>query len=139
MKLSTYKAIIDAGFDYYKNLDTENFPESMAYCPLTGAYTDAEHLGAEGCTEFVGCFDISRKDKIMLNPDGLMVSGMQVCIRFAATPRGDLSFTVKFSNQIKFSGIKAADAPDLADWVKKVLHAAKTYAESICMFMNLSI
>jgi hypothetical protein len=139
MKLSTYKAIIDAGFDYYKNLDTEKFPEGMAYCPLTGAYSDVDHLGAEGCTEFVGCFDISRKDKVMLNPDGLMVSGTQVCIRFAETPLGDLSFTVKFSNQIKFSGIKAANAPDLADWVKKVINAAKTYAESICQFMNLSI
>ena len=139
MKQSTFKAIIDAGFDYYKNLDTEKFPEGMAYCPLTGAYSDVDHLGAEGCTEFVGCFDISRKDKVMLNPDGLMVSGTQVCIRFAETPLGDLSFTVKFSNQIKFSGIKAADAPDLAYWVKKVINAAKTYAESICQFMNLSI
>ena len=139
MKLSTYKAIIDAGVDYYKNLDTEKFPEGMAYCPVTGAYTDAEHLGAECCTEFVGCFDICRKDKVMLNPEGLMVNGTQVCIRFVETPLGDLSFTVKFCNQIKFSGIKAADAPDLTDWVKNVLHAAQTYAESLCLFLNLSI
>lgn len=139
MKLSTYKAIIDAGVDYYKNLDTEKFPEGMAYCPVTGAYSDVDHLGAEGCTEFVGCFDICRKDKVMLNPDGLMVNGTQVCIRFVETPLGDLSFTVKFCNQIKFSGIKAADAPDLADWVKNVLHAAQTYAESLCLFLNLSI
>ena len=139
MKQSTFNALIDGGFDYYKNLDTEKFPEGMAYCPLTGAYTDVDHLGADGCTDFVACFDISRKDKVMLNPDGLMVSGTSVCIRFAETPLGDLSFTVKFSNQVKFSGIKAADATDLADWVKNVLNAAKTYAESICLFMNLSI
>lgn len=138
MKQSTYNAVSDAGFTYYKNLDIKHFPEGMAYCPLTAAYSDA-HLGADCCTEFVGCFDISRKDKVMLNPDGLMVNGTQVCIRFVETPLGDLSFTVKFSNQIKFSGIKAADAPDLADWVQNVLHAAKTYAESLCLFMNLSI
>ena len=139
MKQSTFNAISDAGFDYFKNLDTEKFPEGMAFCPLTAAYSDIDHLGADGCTEFVGCFDISRKDKVMLNPDGLMVSGTSVCIRFVETPLGDVSFTVKFSNQVKFSGIKAADAPDLADWVKKVLQAAQTYAESICLFMNLSI
>jgi hypothetical protein len=138
MKQSIYNTLRDASFNYYHHLNTKRFPEGMGFCPLCGSYSDV-HIGAEDCTEFVGSFEISRKDKVMLNPDGLMVNGTSVCIRFVETPLGDVSFTVKFSNQVKFSGIKAADAPDLADWVQNVLHAAKTYAESLCLFMNLSI
>ena len=51
----------------------------------------------------------------------------------------DVVYTVTFGNQIKFSGIKAADAPDLQEWVEKVLGATKTFAVAISKFMNTDI
>ena len=65
--------------------------------------------------------------------------GTSIVLKFAETKLGDVVYTVTFCNQIKFSGIKAADAPDLQDWVEKVLGATKTFAVAISKFMNTDI
>lgn len=65
--------------------------------------------------------------------------GTDIVLKFAETKLGDVVYTVTFCNQIKFSGIKAADAPDLQEWVEKVLGATKTFAVAISKFMNTDI
>jgi hypothetical protein len=65
--------------------------------------------------------------------------GTNIVLKFAETKLGDVVYTVTFCNQIKFSGIKAADAPDLQEWVEKVLGATKTFAVAISKFMNTDI
>lgn len=65
--------------------------------------------------------------------------GTNIVLKFAETKLGDVVYTVTFGNQIKFSGIKAADAPDLQEWVEKVLGATKTFAVAISKFMNTDI
>ena len=65
--------------------------------------------------------------------------GTNIVLKFAETKLGDAVYTVTFCNQIKFSGIKAADAPDLQEWVEKVLGATKTFAVAISKFMNTDI
>ena len=65
--------------------------------------------------------------------------GTNIVIKFAETKLGDVVYTVTFCNQIKFSGIKAANAPDLQKWVEKVMEATKTFAVAISKFMNTDI
>lgn len=65
--------------------------------------------------------------------------GTDIVLKFAETKLGDVVYTVTFCNQIKFSGIKAANAPDLQEWVEKVLGATKTFAVAISKFMNTDI
>lgn len=65
--------------------------------------------------------------------------GTNIVLKFAETKLGDVVYTVTFCNQIKFSGIKAANAPDLQEWVEKVLGATKTFAVAISKFMNTDI
>lgn len=65
--------------------------------------------------------------------------GANIVLKFAETKLGDVVYTVTLCNQIKFSGIKAADAPDLQEWVEKVLGATKTFAVAISKFMNTDI
>lgn len=65
--------------------------------------------------------------------------GTNIILKFAETKLGDVVYTVTFCNQIKFSGIKAANAPDLQEWVEKVLGATKTFAVAISKFMNTDI
>lgn len=65
--------------------------------------------------------------------------GTNIVLKFAETKLGDVVYTVTFGNQVKFSGIKAADAPYLHEWVEKVMEATKTFAVSISKFMNTDI
>lgn len=134
MKEIIYNAIVRARDSFDKQCVSVVFYDGMlTHDNLTPHYTVTDKQPNKKFVT-VDYFSTTYTPKKKNSPEGT-----NIVLKFAETKLGDAVYTVTFCNQIKFSGIKAADAPDLQEWVEKVLGATKTFAVAISKFMNTDI
>ena len=127
MKQSIYNGLFGA-IKWYQNEDTAHWPDGLSFTPLA-----PDAANADQCDNFSGSF-FARRKSVPFESD----NQAEIKVMFYQSPLGDCVVNIKFCNQIKFTGIKAADAQDLSEWATRAIEAAKSYAIAILNFMNLS-
>lgn len=130
MQENIYIAVTRAGESFDLGSSTIQHGGCLSYGKLAPHYKSNDNISVDSVDYISTVFTAKRKTSR---------EGTDIVLSFTETKLGDALYIVRFCGQIKFSGIKAADAPDLQDWAEKVLYATKTFAVAITKFMNTDI